>query len=332
LDTEQIIQNVKTGNIRFGYTNPYQSSTGLNFLMSFLDKHTVEEFAEFQRNIGVVAQTTLQLTSGSLDAWVSESQVFYDKEWDKSYKFVPFGVRHDEPLYKCNPISSDFDELVEALVNPKEESDYSFGYFNDYVGNTHSMTVKDALGAYSENKTGGRPVVAVFVCDTSGSMAGDRIYNLRRSLKAALPYITDKCSIGLVEFNSTINVSVPLARADADHKAKLRGAIGNMVDGGGTALWDAVLVAEDIIQNHVSANPGSVPKIFVLTDGDATEGYYYDKVKETLEGLSIPIYTFGYETNNGDISDVASLNEASYSNVDVNNVIYVISNFFKAEV
>ena len=99
-----------------GYTNPYQSSTGLNFLLTilntfaegdeneFLAPDVASAFEAFQQGVPFVAQTTLQMrdaavNSGVLDALVMEHQSWVNVKGMGDYEFVPFGVRHDSPLY-----------------------------------------------------------------------------------------------------------------------------------------------------------------------------------------------------------------------------------------
>jgi len=71
-----------------GYTNPFVSSTGLNFLIStlssfdennLLSEKAVKGFEKFQTNIPFVAYTTLQMResaqSGVLDGFIMEYQI-----------------------------------------------------------------------------------------------------------------------------------------------------------------------------------------------------------------------------------------------------------------
>lgn len=77
-----VIDSVANNELQMGYTNPFASSTGLNFLISTLQaidasnplsNKAIAGFDRFQENIPVVAYTTLQMReaakSGVLDAF-----------------------------------------------------------------------------------------------------------------------------------------------------------------------------------------------------------------------------------------------------------------------
>ncbi|MDR1913835.1 MAG: substrate-binding domain-containing protein, partial [Clostridiales bacterium] len=83
-----VVEAVAANDLTMGYTNPFTSSTGINFLMSTLftfdsanpmSDTSVQAFERFQTNIPFVAYTTLQMKesaqSGVLEGFVFESQL-----------------------------------------------------------------------------------------------------------------------------------------------------------------------------------------------------------------------------------------------------------------
>ena len=114
---KNVIDAVFQGDIVMGYTNPFASSTGLNFLVTVLSTFSegveanmlspavVSTFEGFQRGVPFIAMTTLQMRDsveqgGSLDAFVMEYQTFIKTQALQSgYEFIPFGIQHDKPLY-----------------------------------------------------------------------------------------------------------------------------------------------------------------------------------------------------------------------------------------
>jgi len=87
INSKSITEAVANNEIAMGYTNPFASSTGLNFLIStlsafdeenLLSEKAVEGFEKFQTNIPFVAYTTLQMResaqSGVLDGFIMEYQ------------------------------------------------------------------------------------------------------------------------------------------------------------------------------------------------------------------------------------------------------------------
>lgn len=162
--------------IAMGYTNPYASSTGLNFLMSSLYKFSpsdplgdeaIESFQKFQANVPVVSYNTTQMQgaidSGVLDAMILEYQIFANSPELRTYTFVPFGIRHDNPLYSIGDLSPEKKEAFKIFADfaGNEESQklakkYGFNGYPDYVAEVPSADGKTLLSAqtlWKEKKT-----------------------------------------------------------------------------------------------------------------------------------------------------------------------------------
>ena len=94
LTPENLVDAVIAGDLVMGYTDPFASSTGLNFLLTVLDSiadgdesqltspDVASVFEQFQRQVPFVALTTLQMRdsvendTGTLDTFVMEWQAF----------------------------------------------------------------------------------------------------------------------------------------------------------------------------------------------------------------------------------------------------------------
>ena len=115
VNMKSITEATASGGLLMGYTNPFVSSTGLNFLINtlytydadnLLSQTAVNGFKTFQENVPLVSFNTLQMRnaaeSGSLEAMVMEYQLYVnDAALQGNYQFTPFGVRHDNTLYWC---------------------------------------------------------------------------------------------------------------------------------------------------------------------------------------------------------------------------------------
>ena len=117
VDVKAVINDVVQGELAMGYTNPFHSSTGLNFLVTILSTFAdgdeaamlspsvVSAFEQFQRGVPFVALTTVHMrdsvrNDGSLDAFILGHQTFSNTpELQGDYSFIPFDVPHDHPLY-----------------------------------------------------------------------------------------------------------------------------------------------------------------------------------------------------------------------------------------
>ncbi len=239
---DTVIQATVDGTIAMGYTNPYASSTGLNFLVSALESFdssnilsdkAVQSFVDFQANVPFVAYTTLQMReaaeSGSLDAFILESQTVYNDPTLKSYEFIPFGVEHNNPMYSLGQLSSEEQEVLDMFIeyaknsqSQKLASKYGFNQITDYKSDIPEIEGTSLISAqklWKEEKDAGKPVVAVFVADISGSMDGEPIAQLKRSLINASQYIGEDNSIGLVTYNTDVQINLPIEKFDINHRA-----------------------------------------------------------------------------------------------------------------
>jgi Ca-activated chloride channel family protein len=173
--------------------------------------------------------------------------------------------------------------------------------------------------------------VAVFVADNSGSMSGKPIRLLRESLTNGAKYIAPNNYVGLVQFSNDVQIAVPIDKFDLHQRALFTGAAKNMADGGGTAMYDAIVVAEKMINDVKPAHPNAKFMIFVLTDGETTIGSKLSDVRDMIGGLQVPIHTIGYNANLEVLRDVSKINEAASITADTDDVVYQIQSFFNAE-
>ena len=119
VNSDAIIKAILNNEINVAYTDPYASSTGLNFILTTLysfdgsnpvSENAISQFRKFQANIPFSAYNTLQMKeaakNGSLDGFLLEYQTFVNsKDLNSSYVFMPFGVRHDSPIYEIGDLS-----------------------------------------------------------------------------------------------------------------------------------------------------------------------------------------------------------------------------------
>jgi len=356
LDIQKLLTAVTGGTFAMGYTNPYQSSTGLNFLLTILNAFAegdesqylapdvASAFEAFQGGVPFVAQTTLQMRdaavdSGVLDALVMEHQSWVNVTGMANYEFIPFGVRHDSPLYATDEADASELEVLGLFAdflaaNQDKVSEYGFGRTSDY---RNSYTIDDgaiipgAQKIWKEKKSGGRPIAAVFVADISGSMDGTRIKNLKRALIESSDLISSVNSIGLVSYNEQVNVDLPIRPFNIQQKSLFIGAVEQLQTGGGTATNNAVLVGAHELVNYASDNPGHKLVIFVLSDGETNKGLAYDGVSKVMEWTGIPIHSIAYELSSDHLKAMAGLAEGAYIESSAESASYRIGNLLNSE-
>lgn len=342
------------GKMMMGYSNPYTSATGLNFLLSALansgsdnivDAAAVESFQKFQANVPLVSFTTQQMVQsadkGVVDGLVMEFQSYQnDPTLQRNYEFIPFGIRHDNPLYSVGSISADKKEVITAFVSFCEQNKAvatkdGFNGMDDYtyVGKEFDgNTIAQAQSVWKEEKDSGIPIVAEFVVDTSGSMRGEPINALKTAMINTIQYINDDNYIGIIGFDSEVREYLPIDKFSLNQKTLYKGAVNSLDASGNTAMYNGLCVAMDrIYQKSQELGGNCTPIIFVLTDGDSNTGCRFSETKDIIAGMNIPIYTISYNYVADSLSELASINEAASIVGNSEDITYKLRNLFNAE-
>ena len=341
--------------IVMGYTNPYASSTGLNFLISSLYEYdhnnilsntAMSGFEAFQKNVPFVAYTTLQMRdavkSGSFDGLILEYQTMRNTADLASYEFIPFGVRHDNPLYSIGRTDAATKQVLELFAEYclNEESQAladkcGFNGYDDYSSQTPDYDGKTLLAAQSfwkENKDTARPIAAVFVADISGSMNGKPLTELKTSLVNAAQYINSSNSIGLVSYSDEVYINLPIGDFDMNQWSYFTGAVNSLTAAGGTATYDGICIGIQMLLEELKVNPDCRPMLFVLSDGYCNMGCELKQVKPILQAYNIPVYSICY--NDGDfasLEELSNINEAVCINADSEDVVYQLKCLFNSQ-
>lgn len=355
INLKNITQAVANGEINMGYTNPFASATGLNFLVSTLatfdssnplSEKAIDGFNEFQNNIPLIAYTTLQLRnsaeSGILDGFIMEYQTYINSpELKTDYIFTPFGYRHDSPLYSVGNLSNEKKEILNKFIEFYKQDKYQelavkdgFNALEDYkceIENLDGNTILQAQKLWKENKNGDKSIVAVFVADVSGSMEGEPLNELKKSLLNGSRYIGEENSIGLVTYSNDVNINLPIEKFDLNQRSLFTGAVQDMDASGGTATFDAIAVAVQMLLDEKEKNPDAKLMLFVLSDGETNIGHSLDDLREILESVKIPVHTIGYNANIEALENISRINEATSINADSDDVIYKLGSLFNAE-
>lgn len=358
LSASTLIGAVIDGDVVMGYTNPFSSSTGLNFLLTVLDEFAEGDslrltdsavasvFEEFQRRVPFIAITTLQIResvesdTGTLDAFVMEWQTFVNTDSLRSgFEFIPFGVAHDNPLYAIGELSSIEREALEAFATFSEGTEYvdlaeDFGFdppaYTPAITAPSGSTLINAQNIWKEKKDGGRPVAVVFVADTSGSMSGTRINALRSAMQSAAEFVKEETKIGVVEFSDVARLRLELAEFGPNQQAKFQAVAEDLDPAGGTAMYDGVILGLDMLLDEVERTPNVKPMLVVLTDGETAEGLEFDQVDNIIQGVRIPVFTVGFEADIAALQRLSSLVEAASINADEDDIEFKMAGLFNA--
>lgn len=116
---------------------------------------------------------------------------------------------------------------------------------------------------------GGRlPIAVAVVIDRSGSMAGDKIRQVRRAAKALVSRLGDQDRIALVTYASDYAVDLPLTSL-AGQRDRIGRIIDDILDGGGTNLAGGLQAGLDTLSR---ADGAPIRRLILLSDGNANQG------------------------------------------------------------
>ena len=347
-DFDSVIKAVQDNQINVGYTNPQTSATGLNLLLTLL-KDGTENFTKFNANIPYVAYTTQQMrdsaSNGSLDGMLTEYQAYVnDANLTSMYDFIPFGVRHDNPVYICDEAGKTQDEkdaikmVVDYCKSPEMQKIATSKGFNandDYTTDLDftGAEVTQALVTYKKEKDNGKDIIAVFVADNSGSMDGEPMNELKSSLSNGLSYINDNNYVGLVSYSNNVTVELPIAQLDLNQRSYFQGAIDGMKAQGGTSTYEALVVAAKMVQDAQKDHPDAKCMIILLSDGYANGNFTVSDIETPIKDSGIPIYTISYgsDADKDELQKVSNINEAASINADSDDITYKLKSLFNSQ-
>ncbi|MCS7191462.1 MAG: VWA domain-containing protein [Armatimonadetes bacterium] len=145
------------------------------------------------------------------------------------------------------------------------------------------------------------PLNLCFVLDRSGSMAGEKIENLKRAVKMVIDQLDPTDIISIIIFDDRAEILV--SAATASDKNQLKRQIETITDRGGTEMSKGMKLGIQELQKHLT--PDRVSRMVLLTDGQT----YGDedecqKLANQLRELGVPLYAFGLgEDWNEDLLD-----------------------------
>jgi Ca-activated chloride channel family protein len=355
VNVKTITEAISNNELSMGYTDPFASSTGLNFLVTALNsfdssnilgEKAVQGFEKFQANVPFIASTTIQMRdaakSGMLDGFVLEYQTYVNAaDFKNGYVFTPFGVRHDSPLYALGDLPQAKLEIIKKFADfvaqdkyQKSAKDNGFNGLEDYkaeLGAVDGSLLSSAQKLWKEKKNGNKAIAAVFVTDVSGSMSGEPLNRLKESLVKGQKYLGKDNSIGLVSYSSGVTINLPIGKYDTNQQSMFVGAVNSLQASGGTATFNGIVVALKMLQDQLALDPSMKPIIFVLSDGETNEGYSLKDIRSLIENYKVPIYTIGYNADIKALQSISSINEAASINADTDDVVYKLGNLFNVQ-
>ncbi len=320
--------------LTFAYTYPYASSTGLNMLTMILaafdpanplSETASEKLLEYQKTAPPTAHTTAIMRNnakkGIVNAMAMEEQAYVLNKELADYIYVPVGIRHDHPVFSFSYVSKEKQEAARlfidyCLTEEAQKLGYEKGFnrHDDYKGQDPGLDGLGYLAAqklWKKNKTGGRPVIAVFVTDISGSMRGNKIASLQDALLRSAQFVDSENYLGLIAYSDDVHVMLPIGQFDSMQRAKFSGAVKQLSANGRTAIYDATMAAMKMLLDKQKEIPDAIPVMFVLSDGHQEGGVNLSRILPIVKAVKIPIYTIGFEMWEEDEAEMKKLSQVS---------------------
>jgi Ca-activated chloride channel family protein len=145
----------------------------------------------------------------------------------------------------------------------------------------------------------------VLVVDISGSMEGDKLEQVKAGLEAFLIRILPEDRVGLVTFDSDVNVAVPPAPL-SENRIALSDAIQRMQARGKTAVYDGLLAGRQVLDELPPAEDERIQAIVLLSDGqDNASTVSFEHLRQEFEESGISIFPVAY----GEDADTAALEQ-----------------------
>jgi Ca-activated chloride channel family protein len=179
-----------------------------------------------------------------------------------------------------------------------------------------------------------KPSLVVVVVDSSGSMEGEKLPAVQRTLQTYINSLGPKEQIALIDFDEDIRPPV-LVNGTPEGKDKGMQFINSLEAGGGTRLYDSAIAARNWLSENLRKD--AINAVLILTDGDdTTSETSLDKLKQELQksGFNsdqrIAFFTVGYgnerEFNPEALKTIAELNGGYYSKGDPESISKLMSN------
>lgn len=194
------------------------------------------------------------------------------------------------------------------------------------------------------------PVHLTFLVDVSGSMSNaDRLPLAKKSLGLLVDELGPKDSVGLVTYAGETRVVLPATAVTNANRGKIKSAIDDLRNGGGTAMGSGMELAYR--EAGKALGDKGISRVIVLSDGDANIGRTsHDEMLKSIKGYvseGVTMSTVGFGTGNlrdhlmeqlanagnGNYSYVGSLKDAKRIFVDdLTGTLQVIAKDTKIQV
>jgi Ca-activated chloride channel family protein len=167
-----------------------------------------------------------------------------------------------------------------------------------------------------------KPVNLVMLLDTSGSMRGSKIENMKAAAMQFVEQMGDEDRISIVEFYSQPEIRVNNASI-GDDRVLVLNVIAGLEPGGDTTLFDAIGDGGELV--GATASPEASNAMIVLSDGEDTASSRYEfnqNLIDTATRNDTIVFTIAYgnDADEGILSDIATRGNGNFYQGDAASI------------
>ena len=164
----------------------------------------------------------------------------------------------------------------------------------------------------------------ICVIDISGSMDGEKLYQVKESLKILVDMMNEKDRIALILFESKAELYYDLNYLSGKNKTKIKNIIDKIESKGGTNIASGLEIAVELLKKlKKKNNKGRSSAVMLLSDGcdnqldDLKLGEHLKSLTKG-QGLLFTLNTFGYGSDHDPkiMKRLANLRDGSFFFVD----------------
>lgn len=134
----------------------------------------------------------------------------------------------------------------------------------------------------------------LLVVDTSGSMEGEKLTMVKAGIETFLMRILPEDRVGLITFDSTARLAVSMAPLN-DNRIALQTAVQEMRAAGRTALFDALALGKQVLDELPPVEDDRIRAIVLLSDGaDNSSRASLDEIRNLFDESGISIFPVAY--------------------------------------
>ena len=203
----------------------------------------------------------------------------------------------------------------------------------DQTGNFTPLVVILSCEDKSEKMKG---VDLICIVDVSGSMSGQKLSQVKQSLKYLVSIMNEQDNFALIKFSTSATIIKNFTQMTSENKTDVINKIESFYASGNTDIYSSLEKALDMI-THDYSDGERIASIILLSDGQDTKNgknvpkKFSDLLKATNKGdYAFTLHTFGYGNDHDadTLKELAKVKGGSFVFVNETNIDVVYLEFY----